>query len=144
MPFNKWMLEQIIVQTAHGILLSNKKEWTSTKLCWIKKVCHINTIYIEREITNRNLLYIPRNSTQYSVMPYMGKSLEKSGYKYLYNWSTLLYSGTHGLPMWHSGKESACQCRRHRRCEFNSWIGKIPWKRKWQPTPVFLPGESHR
>ena len=40
---------------------------------------------------------------------------------------------------WLSGKESACQCRRHR---FNPWVGKIPWRRKWQPTPVFLPGES--
>ena len=27
--------------------------------------------------------------------------------------------------------------------EFNPWVGKIPWRRKWQPTPVFLPGESH-
>ena len=31
-------------------------------------------------------------------------------------------------------------CRRHR---FNPCVGKIPWRRKWQPTPVFLPGESH-
>ena len=42
-----------------------------------------------------------------------------------------------------SGKEPACQCRRHKRCRFDPWVGKIPWKRKWQPTPVFLPGESH-
>jgi len=41
------------------------------------------------------------------------------------------------------GKESACQCRRHRRRGFRPWVGKIPWRRKWQPTPVFLPGESH-
>ena len=34
-------------------------------------------------------------------------------------------------------KESACQCSRY---EFNPWVGKIPWRRKWQPTPVFLPG----
>ena len=27
--------------------------------------------------------------------------------------------------------------------EFNPWVGKIPWRRAWQPTPVFLPGESH-
>ena len=33
-------------------------------------------------------------------------------------------------------KESACQCRRHR---FDPWVGKIPWRREWQPTPVFLP-----
>ena len=42
-----------------------------------------------------------------------------------------------------SGKEPASQCRRLRRCEFHPWVGKIPWKRAWQPIPVFLPGESH-
>ena len=41
-----------------------------------------------------------------------------------------------------SGKESACQCRRCKRCRFDPWVGKIPWKTAWQPTPVFLPGES--
>ena len=35
------------------------------------------------------------------------------------------------------------QCRRRRRCGFDPWVRKIPWRRKWQPTPVFLPGESH-
>ena len=30
-----------------------------------------------------------------------------------------------------------------RRCGFDPWVGKIPWRRKWQPTPVFLPGKSH-
>ena len=35
------------------------------------------------------------------------------------------------------------QCRRHRRWGFNPWIGKISWRRAWQPTLVFLPGESH-
>ena len=30
-----------------------------------------------------------------------------------------------------------------KRCKFNPWVGKIPWRRKWQPTPVFFPGESH-
>ena len=47
------------------------------------------------------------------------------------------------LPMWLSGKESACQCRKLRRCWLDPWDGKIPWRRKWQPTPVFLPGKSH-
>ena len=42
-----------------------------------------------------------------------------------------------------SGKELACQCRRHKRLEFHLWVGKIPWRRKWQPTLVFWPGESH-
>ena len=47
-----------------------------------------------------------------------------------------------GLPWWLSGEESACQCRRSKRRRFNPWVGKIPWRTKWQPTPVFLPGES--
>ena len=47
------------------------------------------------------------------------------------------------LPKWLNGKESACQSKRHRRHGFSTWTGKIPWRRKWQPTPVFLPGESH-
>ena len=45
-----------------------------------------------------------------------------------------------GLPWWLSGTESTCQCRRH---EFNSSVGKIPWRRKWQPAAVFLPRKSH-
>ena len=42
-----------------------------------------------------------------------------------------------------SGKESAYQCRSHRRCGFISWVGKIPWRSKWQPIPVFLPGKFY-
>ena len=42
-----------------------------------------------------------------------------------------------------SGKEPACQCRKHKRCGFNPWVGKISWRRVWQPTSVFFPGESH-
>ena len=41
-----------------------------------------------------------------------------------------------GLPNRHSGKESACG---HWRQGFDPWVGKIPWRRKWQPTAVFLP-----
>ena len=44
------------------------------------------------------------------------------------------------LPRWHSGKESTCQCRR---CGFDPWVRKTPWRRKQEPTPVFLPEESH-
>ena len=40
------------------------------------------------------------------------------------------------------GGISACQCRRHKRHRFNLWVSKIPWKRAWQPSLVFLPGES--
>ena len=53
---------------------------------------------------------------------------------------TLLFhkskEGLHRL----SGKKFACQCRG---CEFDPWVRKIPWRRKWQPTPVFLPGKFY-
>ena len=42
-----------------------------------------------------------------------------------------------------SCKYPPCYCRRHKRHCFNSWVRKIPWRRKWQATQVFLPGESH-
>ena len=54
---------------------------------------------------------------------------------YLYQYGLL-----DGLPRWLNGKDSTCQCRRP---GFDSWVGKIPWRRESQPTPVFLPGESH-
>ena len=51
----------------------------------------------------------------------------------------------------HGGKEPSCedesrqlrnQCKRRKRCRFDPWVGKTPWRRKWQPTPGFLPEKS--
>ena len=79
-------------------------------------------------------------------------------------WFVLFYSGrtvrhywsdlhTHTLristgfedfsPFGSPGKESACQRRKRKRLEFHLWAGKIPWRRAWPPTPVFLTGEFH-
>ena len=52
-------------------------------------------------------------------------------------------TGIMGFPGGISGEESACQHRRYKRCVFNPWVRKIPWRRKWQHTPVFVPGKSH-
>jgi len=63
-----------------------------------------------------------------------------------YNLPILIAWNTHlcyGLPRWLNGKESTCQCRRCKRCWFDLLVGKISWRRKWQPTPVFLPEEFH-
>ena len=46
-----------------------------------------------------------------------------------------------GFPDGASGKEPACQCRRHKRLALDPWVEKIPWRRARQPTPVFLSGE---
>ena len=48
-----------------------------------------------------------------------------------------------GLPWWLSGWRIFLQCSKHKRCWFDPWFRKIPWRRKWQPTPVFLPGKLH-
>ena len=47
------------------------------------------------------------------------------------------------IPGGTSDEEPACQYRRHKKCRFNPWVRKIPWKRAWQPIPVFLLEESH-
>ena len=45
-----------------------------------------------------------------------------------------------GFPWWLRGYSVCLQCERP---GFDPWVGKIPWRRKWQPTPVFLPGKFH-
>ena len=42
-----------------------------------------------------------------------------------------------------AGKERNRQCRRHKRYRFSPWMGTIPWSRRWQLTPIFLPGKLH-
>ena len=55
-------------------------------------------------------------------------------------WSRSQHDLLMGFPNGSNGKGSACQCRRLR---FNPRVRKIPWRREWQPTPVFLPGDFH-
>ena len=52
--------------------------------------------------------------------------------------SFLLVVKVYGLARWLRGKESACSAG------LDSWVRKVPWRRKRQPSPVFLPGKSHR
>ena len=52
----------------------------------------------------------------------------------------MIQSPPEAPPCGSNGKEPSCQCRR---CRFSPWVRKILWRRKWQPTPVFLPGEPH-
>ena len=63
-----------------------------------------------------------------------------------HNWATSLslsfHSLSQGFPGGTSGKETTCQCRRHKRCRFYPWVGKIPWRSAWQPISVFLSIES--
>ena len=47
------------------------------------------------------------------------------------------------LPQWFRGKKSSCNAGDTGRHGFNLWLRKMPWRRKWQPTAVLLPGKSH-
>ena len=58
----------------------------------------------------------------------------------MYQLYTEIYTLALNFPDASRGQESVCQCRRHR---FDPWAMKIPWRRKWQPISVFLPGKSH-
>ena len=54
-----------------------------------------------------------------------------------------MYTCSRDFPGGASGKKPAWQHKRHKRCGFDPRVGKMPWRRKWQPTPAFMPGESH-
>ena len=70
------------------------------------------------------IAFLPTN--QYAILFYM----------------CFFFVGAGALPWWLSGKEFTCQCRGRRKCGFDPWVGKIPWRRTWQHTPGFLLGNS--
>ena len=72
------------------------------------------------------------------LWPQSGPSVDRPA-----SWNCWLLLWVLSFPGGTSGHEPTSQCRRHKRCGFSPWVGKIPWRRAWQPTPVFLPGESH-
>ena len=84
------------------------------------------------------------------IMIMMMKNLPRNFFicttRYIY-WIHCFFLHKYGhimrLPRLPSGKESACQYSRHRRCRFDPWVRRIPGSRSWHPTPVFLPGEFH-
>ena len=79
--------------------------------------------------SERNLIWVLKN--EWELFTKQGK---KKG---------LLVKVNEGFLGGASSKEQICQRRRHKRDGFDPWIGKIPWRRAWQPTPVFLPGKPH-
>ena len=76
-----------------------------------------------------------------SLLQHHSLNLWKSFFVFCFLAAVKLSRGfLHGI----SGKEPFCQCRRCKRYGFDPWFGKIPWKRKWYPTAVFLPRKSQR
>ena len=76
---------------------------------------------------------------------YISQEIPRSGIAGKGMWLLSFYiyiSIAMGFPDSASSKKPSCQHRRHKRCGFDCWVGKIPRRRAWQPTPVFLRGES--
>ena len=77
-----------------------------------------------------NIYSLPHVNHEFAILCFL-KYFKYSKVNYIY-----LMGGARG-------KEPTCQCRKHKRCALDPWVGKMPWRRKWQTTPVFLPRESH-
>ena len=113
-------------------LLKDSVKKTLTKLCW---KTHLKLLSgkpkMEKGLTN---------CSAYTSGPRSG--LGMSPYERIYRRPRLAPE----LPQWLSSKESACNAGAVGDMGgdplFDPWVGKFPWRRKWQPTPVFLPGES--
>ena len=105
--------------------------------------------YLTELSLEKKQLKTPRNHLHYLWIKRtckISRQHQHTCWFYLYKkWLFLIYKAVRHtrLLRWRSGKESACQCRRHERQEFDPWVGKIPWRRKWKPTPVFLPRKFH-
>ena len=101
----------------------------------------INPIYIRAvpPATGSNLSPFPSHFSFLHSQPSKGR---EDGQAFLIT-LFLLGKFAMSLPGGSANKESACQWRRCGRiCGFDPWVWKIPWRGKWQPTPVFLPGKS--
>ena len=79
-------------------------------------------------------------SSSFSRAVYLGSCKTSSNTCVYY--SFLIWLKRLGFTDGASGKKLACQCRRHKGCGFDPWVRKIPWRRAWQPIPVFSPGKS--
>ena len=81
---------------------------------------------------------------QIKDIPKNSRKFPKTKLEFTPRWQVFLqHLHSKGLPGGASSKEPTCQCNRCKRLRFSPWVGKIPCRRKWQPTPVLLPGGFH-
>ena len=128
--------EDLVSQRAHGVWGRGGLEGRG-RMREILLMVRTWKSFISFEKKN-NKLWIPLNSFLY-VLDCAFKTMIQV---YKKNVTYCIYRSIYlsGVPKWHSGKESARQCRKYM---LDLWVGKIPWGRKWQPTSVFLPGKFH-
>ena len=88
-----------------------------------------------KQSSRPHIHFIPKDTVFNSALPkvYMGQDI-LSAYLFPFMLNQPGLALVIRLPRYFSGKESTCQCRRHM---FHPWMGRILWRRIWQPTPVF-------
>ena len=82
-------------------------------------------------------LYLRKVMLEVNIELFVSKSLLSKNILFI----RASFCGGEGLPWRPCSKESSCQCKRY---GFDPWVRKIPWRKKWQPTLIFLPGKFHR
>ena len=90
-------------------------------------------------LVNRNKIFMRDNLVRCQKLKIYTDRYIESGHLY----SVLWIKQGKDFPGCTSGKQPSCHCRRCKRCGCDPWVTKIPWRRAWQLTLVFLPWESH-
>ena len=130
--------------------MGHKEESTGLRMSWILKLERSFQL-ISLALSDSTPLHIQRNQKHTSSQWQAGHFVRLRAVCFLpfffFNEYFSIFSTPSFLffyfPDGSSGKEPTCQSRTFRRCRFNPWVGKIPWMRKWQPTPIILSGISH-
>ena len=103
---------------------------------WEKQPCKLRFYTWESDITeDASLIFKTNKQKSWFCLPpphYLVSGIPKK--------EQCTINRSERLLAWLSGREPACQCRR---CRFIPWAGKISWRRKWQPTPIPLPGKCY-
>ena len=117
--------------------------WESTS--WLADSCLLLISSCDRERDPRSppLSFFIRALMPFSLHPHDLITSQRPRFQIPSHWRLVFNIWILGFPGGTSDKESACQWRRWKRSSFDPWARKIPWRRKWQQTPIVLPGKFH-
>ena len=141
----RWTLCKFVGDLQQSLPESLRVRWKPQTQSLRLKIRLIGSVFVSylvilrwwptRQTREQHTLKVLNRAKESTEMAWFYKRCQKEG-EPIHNLGTKL----RGLPRWCYSKELACQCRRH---GFSPWVRKIPWRREWQPNPIFLPREFH-